>query len=76
MGGMPGGLSGIPDVIGDKKDDREDDNAYEDDLPSHEGRSEDSEVQELKEKLGPLDDEDEQNDAIGDVLEITHDGKV
>ena len=66
---------GFPDIINNETDPKYDEGAHEDDL-ENDGKSQDSELEEMKQKLGPLDDEDPQNDNVGDILEITHDGKV
>lgn len=43
---------------------------------NEENRSADSDQVDMMQKLGPLDDDDPDNDKVGDILEITHDGKV
>jgi hypothetical protein len=43
---------------------------------TEENRSADSEAVDKMQYLGPLDDDDENNDKVGDLMEITHDGKV
>lgn len=49
----------------------------EDDMrDSEEDRSQDSEQADAMAKLGELEDEDQEQDVIGDMIEITHDGKV
>ena len=55
-------------------DPREEDDLRADD--EDDNRSADSEQADAMAKLGALEDEDEENDKIGDILEITHDGKV
>ena len=49
----------------------------EDDLRgSEENRSQDSAQADAMAKLGELEDDDPKNDIVGDLMEITHDGKV
>ena len=63
------------DIINPEREDgRDHDDLRDEDLD--ENRSVDSDQADAMDKLGPLDDEDPMNDQIGDILEITHDGKV
>ena len=51
-------FGGLPDIVNGEQDPRYDEGAHEDDL-ENDGKSQDSELEEMKQKLGPLDDEDE-----------------
>ena len=74
--GVPGLTQEMVDhnIANPEYDPREEDDLRADD--EDDNRSADSEQADAMQKLGALEDEDPGNDAIGDVLEITHDGKV
>jgi hypothetical protein len=62
----------------DHNDENPEYDAREDDdlRGSDENRSQDSAQAEAMERLGELEDEDKMADIEGDLIEITHDGKV
>ena len=68
---MPQGMDDF-DLENPEYDAREDDDLR----GSDENRSMDSAQAEAMEKLGELEDEDKEADIVGDLMEITHDGKV
>ena len=66
-------FSGLDDINpSNDQDPREDEDPREDD----DNRSVDSEQADAAAKLGQLEEEDLTDDAVGGIMEITHDGKV
>ena len=57
-----------------EKDPREDEDLRDDEMEDN--RSVTSAQADAMDKLGELEDEDAKNEKVGDVMEITHDGKV
>ena len=85
MGGSPfgertniGGVAGLTQGMVDHAEQHPDyDPREEDDMrDSEEDRSQDSDQADAMAKLGELDDDDPMEDIVGDLIEITHDGKV
>ena len=74
IGGVPGLTQDMIDFNAENPnyDAREDDDLR----GSDENRSMDSAQAEAMEKLGELEDEDKKADVVGQIMEITHDGKV
>ena len=74
-------IGGIPGLTQEMIDNHEQNPDYDpreaDDLrESDENRSQDSAQADAMAKLGELEDDDPKNDIVGDLMEITHDGKV
>lgn len=62
------------DAPENQKDPREDEDLREDEMEDN--RSITSAQADAMDKLGELEDEDKKDEKVGDVMEITHDGKV
>jgi len=62
------------DIPQPDRDPREEEDLRADDMDDD--RSVDSAQADAMSKLGPLEDDDPKDDKVGDVMEITHDGKV
>ena len=74
-----GGVPGLTEEMVKFNEENPDFDAREHEVRSddtEENRSADSDAVDKMQYLGPLDDDDTENDKVGDLLEITHDGKV